>query len=80
MSSEKTTQHCYAEVIAHLDREERAAVSEAAAILASTADRLAQVEQADDAEGMAVELRRIANLQSRVEELALDDATRPGPR
>lgn len=72
MSTEETTQHCYAEVVAHLDREERATVSEAAALLASTADRLAQVEQGKEAEGMAVELRRIADLQGRIEELALD--------
>jgi hypothetical protein len=74
MSTEETTQHCYAEIIARLENEERATVSEAAALLASTADRLAQVEQDTGAEGMAVELRRIADLQGRIEELALDSS------
>lgn len=77
MSTEETTHHCYAEIVARLENEERATVSEAAALLASTADRLAQVEQNSDAEGMAVELRRIANLQSRIEELALDSSAHP---
>ena len=71
MSTEEATEHCYAEVLAHLDPEERETVSEAAALLASTADRIAQVEHEGDAEGMAVELRRIADEQARIEELAL---------
>ena len=74
MNPEETVEHCYAEIIAHLEGGERATVSEAAALLASTADRLAQVER-NDSQGMAVELRRIADLQGRIEELALD-----GPR
>lgn len=77
MSTEETTHHCYAEIVAHLDAEERATVSEAAALLASTADRIAQVEQDRDAEGLAVELRRIADLQGRIEELALDSSAQP---
>lgn len=80
MSAEETTHHCYAEIVAHLDGEERATVSEAAALLASTADRLAQVEQETEAEGMAAELRRIADLQGRIEELALDDSAQPSRR
>lgn len=72
MSTEETTERCYAAVIARLDDAERATVSEAAALLASTADRLAQVKRDDD-QGMAVELRRIADRQARIEELALED-------
>ncbi|AEN06437.1 hypothetical protein [Halolamina sp.] len=71
MSTEEATEHCYAEIFSHLDSEERATVSEAAALLASTADRIAQVEHDGGAEGMAVELRRIADEQARIEELAL---------
>lgn len=77
MNTEETTERCYAEILSHLNPEERGTVSEAAALLASTADRLAQVESQDGAEGMAVELRRIADQQGRIEELALDGATRP---
>lgn len=71
MSTEETTEHCYAAVLAQLDPAERETVSEAAALLASTADRIAQVESGGEAEGMAVELRRIADEQGRIEELAL---------
>lgn len=71
MSIEESTEHCYAEILAHLTPEERESVSEAAALLASTADRIAQVEHDRGAEGKAVELRRIANEQARIEELAL---------
>ncbi len=60
MSTEEATEHCYAEILARLDPAERETVSEAAALLASTADRIAQVESEGEAEGMAVELRRIA--------------------
>lgn len=71
MSTEEATEHCYAAVLAQLDPAERETVSEAAALLASTADRIAQVESGGEAEGMAVELRRIADEQGRIEELAL---------
>lgn len=71
MSTEEATECCYAEILAQLEPEERETVSEAAALLASTADRIAQAEHGDGAEGMAVELRRIADEQARIEELAL---------
>ena len=71
MSTEEATEHCYAEILSQLDAEECETVSEAAALLASTADRRAQVEHGEGAEGMAVELRRIADQQARIEELAL---------
>lgn len=71
MSTEEPTERCYAEVISQLDATERETVSEAAALLASTADRIAQVESDGDAEGMAVELRRIADEQARIEEIAV---------
>lgn len=71
MSTEEATEHCYATVLAQLDPEECETVSEAAALLASTADRIAQVESGGEAEGMAVELRRIADEQGRIEELAV---------
>jgi hypothetical protein len=77
MSTEETTEHCYAEILAHLDAAERETVSEAAALLASTADRIAQVESEGGAEGMAVELRRIANEQGRIEEIALSNDGEP---
>lgn len=70
MVAEEATERCYAEVLSHLDDEERAKVAESAALLASTADRLAQVE-ADETAGRAVELRRIADEQARIEELAV---------
>jgi hypothetical protein len=71
MPTEETTEECYAAILAELDPAERETVSEAAALLASTADRIAQVESGGEAEGMAVELRRIADEQGRIEELAL---------
>lgn len=71
MSTEEATEHCYAEILAQLTPAERETVSEAAALLASTGDRIAQVEHDGGAEGKAVELRRIANEQARIEELAL---------
>jgi len=71
MSTEETAERCYAEIVSHLDGEERETVAETAALLASTADRIAAVESQEGAEGMAVELRRIADEQARIEELAL---------
>lgn len=71
MSTEEATEHCYAEILVQLKPGERETVSEAASLLASTADRIAQVEHQGGAEGMAVELRRIADKQARIEELAL---------
>lgn len=71
MSTEEATARCYAEILATMEPGERETVSEAAALLASTADRIAQVEHQNGAEGMAVELRRIADEQARIEELAL---------
>ena len=71
MSTEERTEHCYAEILSHLDGEERETVAEAAALLASTADRIAAAEREGDAEGVAVELRRIADEQARIEEMAV---------
>ena len=71
MSTEEATERCYAEILTQLEPGERGTVPEAAALLASTADRIAQVEHRNGAEGMAVELRRIADEQARIEELAL---------
>lgn len=71
MSTEEPTERCYTEVLSHLDSEERETVAEAAALLASTADRIAAAEREGDAEGMAVELRRIADEQARIEEMAV---------
>ncbi|NHX34969.1 MULTISPECIES: hypothetical protein [Halolamina] len=71
MSTEEPTERCYSEIVTRLDEGERETVAEAAALLASTADRMAQVESDGDAEGMAVELRRIADEQARIEEIAL---------
>jgi len=71
MSTEEPTERCYSEIVTRLDAEERETIAEAAALLASTADRMAQVESDGDAEGMAVELRRIADEQARIEEIAL---------
>ncbi len=75
MSTEEATEHCYAEILSQLEPGERETVSEAAALLASTADRIAQVEHEEGAEGKAVELRRIADEQARIEELALTTDT-----
>ncbi|KPN30022.1 hypothetical protein SY89_00744 [Halolamina pelagica] len=71
MSTEEPTERCYSEIVTRLDPEERETIAEAAALLASTADRMAQIESDGDAEGMAVELRRIADEQARIEEIAL---------
>lgn len=71
MSTEESTERCYAEILSQLDSAERETVSEAAALLASRADRIAQVETDGDAQGMAVELRRIADEQARIEEIAI---------
>lgn len=71
MSTEEPTERCYTEVLSRLDSEERETVAEAAALLASTADRIAATEREGDAEGMAVELRRIADEQARIEEMAV---------
>ncbi|MFB6126850.1 MAG: hypothetical protein ABEJ79_06120 [Halolamina sp.] len=74
MTMEEPAQECYAAVVERLSDAERKRVAEAAA-LAGTADRLAQTHKGDDREGMAVELRRLADYQARLEELAL--ATEP---
>ncbi|MFW5973970.1 MAG: hypothetical protein ACOCPZ_01140, partial [Natrialbaceae archaeon] len=66
MSTEEQTECCYTEIVSQLDAEERGTVAEAAALLASTADRMAAVESGGEAEGMAVELRRIADEQARI--------------
>lgn len=71
MSTEEPTERCYTAVLSRLDAAERETVAEAAALLASTADRMAAVESDGDAEGMAVELRRIADEQARIEEMAV---------
>ena len=71
MSTEEPTEQCYTEIVSQLDEAERETVAEAAALLASTADRMAQVESDEGAEGMAVELRRIADEQARIEEIAI---------
>jgi len=71
MSTEESTERCYTEILSHLDGEECETVAEAAALLASTADRIAAAEREGDAQGMAVELRRIADEQARIEELAI---------
>ncbi|QKY21013.1 hypothetical protein B4589_011740 [Halolamina sp. CBA1230] len=71
MSIEEPTEQCYSEIVSKLEEGERETVAEAAALLASTADRMAQVKSDEDAEGMAVELRRIANEQARIEEIAV---------
>lgn len=78
MNAQDAAERCYSAVLAELNEAERAAVAETAALLASTADRLAQREQGGEAEGMAVELRRIADEQGRIEELALGDTPRVG--
>ncbi|WP_435118086.1 hypothetical protein [Halolamina sp. C58] len=71
MSTEEPTEQCYSEIVSRLEEGERETIAEAAALLASTADRMAQLESDDGAEGMAVELRRIADEQARIEEIAL---------
>lgn len=75
MSTEEPTERCYSAIVSRLDAEERDTVAEAAALLASTADRMAVVESDGDAEGMAVELRRIADEQARIEEIAVSPAS-----
>ncbi|GAB7093954.1 hypothetical protein JCM30237_11060 [Halolamina litorea] len=75
MSTEEPTERCYSEIVSRLDAEERDTVAEAAALLASTADRMAVIESDGDAEGMAVELRRIADEQARIEEIAVSPAS-----
>ncbi|GAB7014236.1 hypothetical protein [Halolamina salina] len=71
MSTEEPTEQCYTEIVSRLEEGERETIAEAAALLASTADRMAQIESRDGDEGMAVELRRIADEQARIEEIAL---------
>jgi len=75
MSTEEPTEQCYTEILSQLDESDRETVAEAAALLASTADRMAQVESDGEAEGMAVELRRIADEQARIEEIAVSPAS-----